>query len=115
LPVLRSLGGGGSAGRFANELRPGGEPLDTLGALSLSKRRRPYTHFVILDIIDKARAGFIRMAWMNARETQEMGSGGAHASRVPAWASSLRHPNGSRRDAGSSTRDGCAPRTIRIS
>ena len=42
-------------GPFPQWLRPGGKPLDTLGALSLSKRRRPYTHFMVLDIIDKAR------------------------------------------------------------
>ena len=36
---------------------------------------------------------------------------GAHASRVPAWASRPSHPKRSRRDAESSTRDACAPRT----
>jgi hypothetical protein len=36
---------------------------------------------------------------------------GAHASRVSAWASRPSHPNRSRRDAESSTRDACAPRT----
>ena len=38
---------------------------------------------------------------------------GAHASRVLAWASRPSHPIRSRRDAESSTRDACAPRTMR--
>ena len=37
-------------------------------------------------------------------------SRGAHASRVHAWSSRPSHPNRSRRDAESCTRDGCAPR-----
>jgi hypothetical protein len=38
----RSLGEGWCPGHDSHGRRSAGEPLDTLGALSLSKRRRPY-------------------------------------------------------------------------